>query len=265
MPGDSLQQFLNQAASHRLLTAAEERALARRWREGDEDARLELIKCNMRLVISIARRHQHRGVELLDLIQDGYLGLDRASRKFDPDRGFKFSTYATWWIRQAIQRGIAANRFTIRVPAQAVEHRAKARDALRRDPEASVHDVATSLELTPAQVQRALDSAEVVVSLDRELFISDGHSQSLLDTLPDPHADDPSEVSADGTLVREELAKLPDLQRQVLELRFGFDGAPARSLAEVADALELPQHVVQSAQRQALTRLREVMARDVVY
>jgi RNA polymerase sigma factor (sigma-70 family) len=260
---DGLQVFLNKAADHRLLSAGEEQDLSRRFLEdGDDRARHELMECNIRLVVSIARRYRNRGLSLADLIQEGIVGLDRASRKFDPGRGFKFSTYATWWVRQAIQRGLQANGQSIRVPGQVTDLRAKLHTAIRKDPDSPLAEIALELGFTELQARRALDAAEVVTSLDRELYRSEDHAATLLDSLPDPNAPDPADLENTTEELYEALAEITPQQRQVLELRFGFNDGKTCSLAEIAEQLSLPQSVVRTCQRQGLARLREIMQPD---
>jgi len=164
---EGLTAFLDAAASHRILTAFEEVQLARRWvRENDDDARKTLLLHNIRLVVSIARGFTGRGLPFEDLIQAGTIGLDRATRKFDPERGYKFSTYASWWIRQAVQRAVAADGKTIRVPNQVATRRLQIDAVLRENPDATYADLTAALKCTPAQVIRALRTVEVVTSLD---------------------------------------------------------------------------------------------------
>lgn len=257
---EGLQQFLNQAANHRLLTPQEERDLARAFQAGDDRARKQLIECNLRLVISIARRYRNRGLPFGDIIQEGTLGLDRAARKFDPDRGFRFSTYATLWIRQAIQRGISGAGSTIRLPPQVAEHRAKARAARLSDPEATSMEMAELFETTPQLIERALDAAEVVTSIDRFVSADDDYTRTLLDTFADPYADDPWEVLPEPvTGLYRALDSLPAQQRRVIELRFGFGGDPPMSLADVAEEMGLSTTTVQTAQREALKELRDLL------
>lgn len=253
---DGLQTFLNVAAAHRLLSAREEQDLARRWHTGDDRARHELVECNIRLVISIARRFRGKGMPLADLIQEGIIGLDRASRKFDPDRGYKFSTYASWWIRQSIQRGLHSNQELIRVPGAVSSRRADIRTKQRDNPNATLDEVAELLEISPVQAHRAVNVAEVTTSLDREIYDEGG---SLLDQLPDPNATDPSEVITLSDELRFALSELPDVQRRVIELRFGFEDGQSHGLAEIAERLDIPQSVVRSSQRQALAFMRQLM------
>lgn len=256
---DGLQQFLAVAADHRLLTHAEERELGRRMKAGDERAREEMARHNIRLVVAIARKYRDKGMPMEDIIQEGMVGLDRATRKFDVDLGYKFSTYATWWIRQAIQRGLIANSSTIRVPSQVTSARAKIRREMADNPEADIETVAAKHGLSALQAHRAIHAAEVVTSLDREVSMSSERSQTLLESLADPAADDPADlVSGSGALL-DAMKELDETQRRVLELRFGFDDGRARSLAEISEALDIPQAVVRVAQRTGMDRLREML------
>lgn len=253
-------RFLNRAANHRLLTAREEVALSRRALKGDEGARHELINCNIRLVVSISRYYRNRGVPMEDVIQEGMLGLDRASRKFDPERGFRFSTYATLWIRQSIQRGLSGGGASmIRLPPQVADDRAKARSALVKEPGLTVQELADLLKVDLQRIDRALAAAEVVTSLDREVSVDDEAGHTLMDTLTDPYADDPQELTMDAASLREALLLLPKPQRRILELRFGFGDKPPLSLQDVAASLKLTTAAVQSGHREALRRLRELL------
>jgi RNA polymerase sigma factor (sigma-70 family) len=213
-----LQHFLNQAANHRLLTAQEERDLARRAAAGDDSAREKLILSNIRLVVSIARHYRNRGLPYSDVIQEGVLGLDRAARKFDPERGYRFSTYATLWIKQAIQRGLSGASTTIRLPPLVADRRLKARAKLLEDPDLGVDDIAEMLEVTPAHIAGALGAAEVVTSLDRIEWTSPDSDRTLLDTLADPFSPDPEDgISAyPEALVRRAARALPYEQREIL-------------------------------------------------
>src|SRR6266487_948570 len=226
---DSLQLFLNEAGKHRLLTAADEVALAKRVERGDAAAKERMINSNLRLVVSIAKRYQGHDVPLLDLIQEGVIGLNRAVEKFDWRKGYKFSTYATWWIRQACQRAVANQSKTIRVPSHVHERRLKLARAGRRF-EAEHGREATSEELSDAtglelqHVEEALGAVEASVSLNQN--VGDDGDGELGDLFADPAAVDPSEQAGDSLrrqAVRAAVHTLPDLERRVLELRFGFD------------------------------------------
>lgn len=214
----------------------------------------------MKLVISIARRFRGRGLPLADLIQEGTIGLDHAARKFDPDKGFKFSTYASWWIRQAVQRGLAKGGGNqIRVPDQVATRRARARAVLRDNPDMHIDELSTAIGETAVHVEQALEAAEVVTSLDRTLFDGDG-GRTLLDSMPDPNAEDPSEIlPIEVQNIRTALELLPDLQHRVIELRFGFGGERALSFGEIAELLGESTSTIQAVQRQGLNALRSKM------
>lgn len=253
-----LTAFLDTAASHRILSAYEEIDLSRRWREdGDDDARQKLILHNIRLVVSIVRSFTGRGLPLEDLIQAGVIGLDRAVRKFDPDKGFKLSTYASWWIRQAVQREVAAHGKTIRVPNQVATRRLQIDAVLRENPDASYAELAIALKCTPAQVLRALRTAEVVASLDTGGTEDD---QTLFERLPDPAAENYDDESNErDTDVQAALDLLSPLQRRVIELRFGFSGDDEMTSSEIATYLNITTAAVQTAQREALASLRKIL------
>ncbi len=256
---EGLQKFLTEATNHKLLNAQQERDLAHRIARGDEGARRELVSANLRLVVSIARYYTGRGLPFGDVIQEGVIGLDRAARKYDPARGFRFSTYATWWIRQSIQRGLSGNGATIRLPPQVAKIRGKAQAALLKNPDRDLDELALELEVDRDTLDRCIDAAEIVTSLDRELYEGDDVGGSLLDSLADLHAPDPQhDVSEVHTGLAVALAALPDLERQVVELRFGFTGAPL-SLKEVAEQLGVTLPNVQAAQKAALERLAEAL------
>src|SRR5687767_7271242 len=224
---DSLQLFLNEIGRHTLLTAAEEVALAKRIEKGDQAAKERMTNANLRLVVSIAKRYQGHGLPLLDLIQDGTIGLNRAVEKFDYRKGFKFSTYATWWIRQACQRAVANQSDTIRIPVHVQERRLKLRRAKQqlevvhgRAP--TIEELAKATELKEHHVQEALDAVEASVSLNQTIGDGDGE---LGDLFADRTVEDPIEqadMSLEQERIRDALADLPERERVVLELRFGF-------------------------------------------
>jgi RNA polymerase primary sigma factor len=260
---DGFQQFLSRVARHRILSGDEEKMIARRVHRGGVDgqrAREEMASHNMRLVIAVASKYRNRGLPFEDLVQEGALGLERAIDKFDPERGFKFSTYATWWIRQAVQRAVANRGRTIRVPVHLGDRRAKIRAYLSQNPDAGLQEVADALEMDPHHVELALDVAEVTASLDAPVG-ADGAS-SWVDLIHDEDSPDPQaelDVALEHQELRRHLAKLPDKERRVVELRFGFGDGVVRSLQEVATATGDPLHVVSQQQRSAIRRLRKEM------
>jgi RNA polymerase primary sigma factor len=258
---DSLQQFLNEIARHPLLTAAEEVTLSKRVERGDLAAKERMINSNLRLVVSVAKRYQGHGVPLLDLVQDGCIGLNRAVEKFDWRKGYKFSTYATWWIRQAVQRSVANQAKTIRVPVHVHERRQKLRRAaqrlqveLGRDP--TPEELANASGLRVDHVIEALGAADASVSLNQAIG-SDGDGE-LADLFADRHAADPAE-EADQTLrekrVREVLADLPQRERHIVERRFGLGGEPVASLETIGKELGLTRERVRQLERDVLQRL----------
>ena len=260
---DSLQLFLNEIGRHRLLTAAEEVALAKRVERGDMAAKERMTNANLRLVVSIAKRYQGHGLPLLDLIQDGTIGLNRAVEKFDWRKGWKFSTYATWWIRQACQRAVANQSDTIRIPVHVQERRLKLRRARQqleithgRPP--TIEELAEATELKPHHVEEALDAVEASVSLNQTIGDGDGE---LGDLFADRTAEDPVELadlSVEQQRVREAVAALPERERLVLELRFGFvKGEEGASLEQIGKKLGLTRERIRQLESTALNRLEQ--------
>ena len=262
---DPLQLFLNEIGRHRLLTAAEEVALAKRVERGDSAAKERMINSNLRLVVSVAKRYQGHGVPLLDLIQDGVLGLNRAVEKFDWRRGYKFSTYATWWIRQAVQRAVANQARTIRVPVHVHERRqklARARQRLQLElgREASVEELAEVTGLQLDHVEEALAVADASVSLNQAVG-SEGDGE-LGELFADESAPDPVEEVGESLrrlAVRDVVARLPERERRVVELRFGLDGEPW-ALEAIGKELGLTRERVRQVEAAALNRLRDELA-----
>jgi RNA polymerase primary sigma factor len=256
---DSLTLFLNEIGRYPLLTAAEEVALAKRVERGDLAAKERMVNSNLRLVVSIAKRYRGHGVPFGDLIQDGVIGLNRAVEKFDWRKGFKFSTYATWWIRQAVQRSIAGQSRTIRVPTHVHERRQTLqRHARKLEPELgrppTHEELAKSTGLSLAHVDEALAVAEARVSLNSPVGDDDGEFGDLF---ADTTAEDPAEVAESALrsrAVREALAELPDRERRILELRFGLDGDP-QSLEAIGRELQLTRERVRQLEAQALASL----------
>ena len=263
LSADSLAFFLNQIGRYPLLTAADEVALAKRVERGDLEAKERMINSNLRLVVSIAKRYRGHGVPFLDLIQDGVIGLNRAVEKFDWRKGFKFSTYATWWIRQAVQRSVAGQARTIRVPTHVHERRQTlSRHARKLEPElgrpATHEELAKASGIALHHVEEALSVAEARASLNAPVGDDDGEFGDLF---ADASADDPAELAEDALrarAVREALADLPQRERRILELRFGLDGEP-QSLEAIGRELGLTRERVRQLEAQGLASLGGVL------
>jgi len=258
---DSLQMFMNEIGRYPLLTAAEEVALAKRVERGDRAAKERMINCNLRLVVHVAKRYRGHGVPFGDLIQDGVIGLNRAVEKFDYRKGFKFSTYATWWIRQAVQRSVAGQARTIRVPTHVHERRQTLnRHARKLETElgrpATPEELAKASGLKLQHVEEALSVPEARASLNSPVGEDDGE---LGDLFADENADDPEAVAEDALrslAVRQALAQLPERERRILELRFGIDGEP-KSLEAIGAELGLTRERIRQLETQALARLTD--------
>jgi RNA polymerase primary sigma factor len=263
---DALQLFLNDLGRYPLLNAAEEVALAKQIERGDLAAKERMVNCNLRLVVANAKKYQGHGVSLLDLIQDGIIGLNRAVEKFDYRKGFKFSTYATWWIRQACQRAVANQSATIRIPVHVQERRAKLRRArqrletqLGRAP--TVEELAEAAQLKLSHAEEALEAVEASVSLNQT--IGDG-DQEFGDLFADTTNEDPIEL-ADSAFERERLhnalAQLDERERKVLELRFGLgETEEATSLEQIGRELGFTRERIRQIETEALNRLHSLLA-----
>jgi len=257
---DSLQLFLADIGRHKLLTAAEEVMLAKAIERGDLTAKRRMIESNLRLVVSIAKGYRGLGVPFLDLIQEGTLGLNRAVEKFDWRRGYKFSTYATWWIRQSVQRAVANHARTIRVPVHVVERQQKLGRAARRlevelGREATKEELAEATGLPIQHVDEALGAAQASVSLNQTVGADD--EGELGDLFADREAPDPFEEAEESLRrqgVRRALDALPERERRILELRFGFEGEPW-TLEAIGHELDLTRERVRQLEGQALARL----------
>jgi RNA polymerase primary sigma factor len=257
---DSLRLFLADIARRKLLTAAEEVTLAKAIERGDASAKRRMIESNLRLVVSIAKGYRGLGVPFLDLIQEGTLGLSRAVEKFDWRRGYKFSTYAHWWIRQSVQRAVANQARTIRLPTHVVERQQKLGRAARRlevelGREATKQELAEATGLPIQHVDETLGAAQASVSLNQTVGADD--EGELGDLFADREAADPfdeAEESLRRQGVRRALDALPERERRILELRFGFEGEPW-TLEAIGHELDLTRERVRQLEGQALSRL----------
>ena len=269
MTTDSLQLFLNEAGRYPLLTAAEEVELAKLIERGDRPAKDRMINSNLRLVVSIAKKYQGHGLSLLDLIQEGIIGLIRAVEKFDWRRGYKFSTYATWWIRQAVQRGVANKSRTIRIPVHIVEReqrmaRAERELTLKLERPPTDEQVARSAKLSLKNVREVRAAARAVASLDKPL--GDEGDTPFGDIVATDKGDVEEEVviGLSEHLLRAAVAKLPEREQVVIKLRYGLDGdQDPESLEVIGRRLGLTRERVRQIESQALERLareREIAA-----
>ena len=265
---DATQLYLNEIGFSPLLSPEEEVYFARRALQGHEDARKRMIESNLRLVVKIARRYVNRGLSLLDLIEEGNLGLIRAVEKFDPERGFRFSTYATWWIRQTIERAIMNQTRTIRLPIHVVKElnvylRAARELTQKLDHEPSAEEIATLLDKPIEDVKKMLGLNERVSSIDTPL----GHDsdKSVLDTIADAVPSDPAELLQDSDLkgnIDSWLDQLPEKQREVVARRFGLRGYEMSTLEEVGREIGLTRERVRQIQVEALERLRDILEKQ---
>ena len=265
---DATRLYLNEIGFSKLLTAEEEVYYARLAQKGDSAARRRMIECNLRLVVKIARRYMNRGLALLDLIEEGNLGLIRAVEKFDPERGFRFSTYATWWIRQTIERAIMNQTRTIRLPIHVVKEinvylRAARQLTQKLDHEPTAEEIAELLDRPIGEVKRMLGLNERVTSVDTP-YGKDA-DKPLLDTIADENAMDPTEhIQADDISghLDDWLSKLNDKQREVVERRFGLHGYENSTLEQVANELGVTRERVRQIQMDALKRLRGILEQE---
>ena len=259
--GDGLNLYLQEMGRHRLLTPAEEVQLAKRIERGDAKAKVRMINANLRLVVSVAKRYQGHGIPLLDLVQEGTIGLIRASEKFDWRRGTKFSTYAIWWIRQAIDRGVWNQADPIRIPVHVHERRrklARVRQALalELEREPSLAEVAGAAAVPLAQVEHALSAPPSFVPLDTPT----GERETSLEVV-DTQAGEAYErvdQSSTGTPLDKLLDALPSAQRRVIALRYGFGDGDEHTTEQTAAELNLSRGQVRALERAALRRLREL-------
>jgi RNA polymerase primary sigma factor len=259
---DSLQLFLKDIGKVDLLTAAQEVELAKRIERGDHLAKQEMIEANLRLVVSIAKRYRNQGLPFLDLIQEGTIGLVRAAEKFDYRKGFKFSTYATWWIRQAVARALADKARTIRMPVHVVEKlnkivrtERKLRAELCREP--TPYEISLDLDLPLEEVEQIMRSSQTPVSLEKP--VGDEEESEFGHFLTDENIPLPDEVADESMrkeLLRKILGTLSHRERRVLELRYGLDGEHPRTLDEVGRTFNVTRERIRQIENQSLKKLR---------
>ncbi|HTK07829.1 MAG TPA: sigma-70 family RNA polymerase sigma factor [Ktedonobacteraceae bacterium] len=260
---NAIRQYLAEIGRYPLLTSEQEMSIARRVIEGDMQAQQRLVEANLRLVVSIAKRYNNHGISLLDLIQEGNLGLIRAAQKFDPLRGFRFSTYATWWIRQAISRAVAEHTRTIHIPVHVVEMIYKMKRMTRqlyqelgRDP--FPEEIAQAINLTKERIVELQSIAETPISLDAPLI--DDEQYRLADTIEDMHATAPAEALTHQVL-REQISRalesLNQRERQVIELRYGLYDGYCHTLEELSTYFKLTRERIRQIEVKALRTLRQ--------
>lgn len=265
---DATRLYLGEIGFTPLLTADEEKYYSRLALKGDESGRKKMIECNLRLVVKIARRYLNRGLALLDLIEEGNLGLIRAVEKFDPERGFRFSTYATWWIRQTIERAIMNQTRTIRLPIHVVKEiniylRAARHLSQTLDHEPSAEEIAEKLDKPIDDVKRMLGLNERIASVDSPLGID--ADNSLLDAIPDENNIDPVVLLQDDDVkgnIEQWLAQLSNKQREVVERRFGLHGYDVSTLEEVGNTIGVTRERVRQIQLEALKKLRDILEKE---
>jgi RNA polymerase nonessential primary-like sigma factor len=267
---DATQIYLNQLGKRHLLTAAEERTLAQAAKDNDFNARQRMIEHNLRLVVNIAKHYINRGLPLLDLIEEGNLGLIHALEKFDPERGFRFSTYATWWIRQNIERAIMNQSRTIRLPVHVIKElnvylRALRFLEARSVKEPGAEDVASLLGRPVAEVRRVLNLNERMASLDAPLDIDP--MLTIGESIPDENSLSPDEMLEQSEILEhmeDWLSQLNDKQRWVIERRYGLNGQDIGTLEELAENMNLTRERVRQIQLEALNCLRKIVRRKGV-
>ena len=262
MAQDVLTQYLGRIRDGKLLDAQEEKDLSRRAREGDLAARRQLIECNLRLVISIAKKYRGRGVLFEDLIQEGNAGLIRAVEKFDPEMGNRFSTYATWWIRQAVTRAVADSARTVRLPAHVVDalyrlRRAENSLSLELGRDATEEELADRLDVKPQEARRLREVGQPISSIHAKMGSEDGSEMGEL--LPDERSGEDYarvEVGQWEMALVEAVQSLPEREAKVIQMRHGLDGSQTRTLREVSEALGISQERARQVEMKALRTIR---------
>jgi RNA polymerase primary sigma factor len=263
---DSVRLYLREIGKIPLLNAEEELALAQKVVAGDKKAKDKMAEANMRLVVSIAKRYSGRGLDFLDLIQEGNTGLLRAVEKFDPDKGFKFSTYATWWIRQAITRAIADQARTIRIPVHMVETINKLLRTQRRmtqelNREPTIEELAKELEMEPEKVEYVIKIKQDITSLDAGVGRDGEDEDSVLgDFIEDEDGATPEESAASQLLkeqVQAVLSTLSDREQKIIKMRFGLDGGKSHTLEEVGQEFAVTRERIRQIEAKALAKLRK--------
>ena len=262
MAQDVLTQYLGRIRAGKLLDAQEEKDLSRRAREGDAAARRQLIECNLRLVISIAKKYRGRGVLFEDLIQEGNAGLIRAVEKFDPEMGNRFSTYATWWIRQAVTRAVADSARTVRLPAHVVDalyrlRRAENSLSLELGRDATEEELADRLDVKPQEARRLREVGQPISSIHAKMGSEEGSEMGEL--LPDERSGEDYarvEVGQWEMALVEAVRSLPEREAKVIQMRHGLDGSQTRTLREVSEALGISQERARQVEMKALRTIR---------
>lgn len=263
---DSVRLYLREIGKIPLLNSEEELALAQKVVSGDKRAKDQMAEANMRLVVSIAKRYSGRGLDFLDLIQEGNTGLLRAVEKFDPDKGFKFSTYATWWIRQAITRAIADQARTIRIPVHMVETINKLLRTQRRmtqdlNREPTIEELAKELEMEPEKVEYVMKIKQDITSLDAGVGRDDGEDDTVLgDFIEDEDAASPEDSAANQLLkeqVQDILDVLTEREQKILKMRFGLEDGKSHTLEEVGQEFSVTRERIRQIEAKALAKLRK--------
>lgn len=263
---DSVRLYLREIGKIPLLTPEEEADLAQRIVKGDKKAKDKMVEANMRLVVSIAKRYGGRGLDFLDLIQEGNTGLLRAVDKFDPDKGFKFSTYATWWVRQAITRAIADQARTIRIPVHMVETINKVLRTTRKlttelNREPTNEEIAAALDMEPEKIDYVMRIKQDIASLDASISREGDDEESVLGDFVEDEERDSPEDSAANQILKEQLseiiATLTDREQKIIRLRFGIGGGRPHTLEEVGAEFDVTRERIRQIEAKALSKLRK--------